>query len=592
MRIQRLTALGAMLLALFVSANLARADVMDQVPGDAMVVFKVKNLDAASKKVAKWAKDLGLDVQEPAWADPLGAIADKTQMGKGVNRNGDLAIVLLDKDKFGGDMEKAVLALVPVTDYKAFLGNLKDTADAGGGVTRGTPQEGGPDALFVANWGQYAAVSANNNLVSRKPAGIKLIGFSAKESAAKDALVYVNIKAVRDKVMPELKNGRQFLTDMITTEMGGDNAKKYAPLAKAAVNQLINVAEGFFNDAHSATLGIELTDAGISATVAADFSPTSYAGKLALETKGTAVSMLNGLPDRKYFFFAGAEGNPKVAQRVLSDLVDPIIKELRGIEETKTLAGALESAKKAYGSMTGTTIGLVAPTGALGQESILQQVAITRGDAKVLHASQREMLTSMNDLMQLIPQPPGMKSTFELKQNAKTIGGVPFDAYETKMAFAADDPVQRQAEEMLKFIYGQHGQTGVIGPVNGKTLLTVQGGDDALIADSVAAAKADADTLGAMAGVRAVANALPKERSFVMYIDVGTIVNTVAKYAKGFGAPINVKVPADLPPIGMTAGAEGTAFRCDVHVPNRLVQGMVSAYMQAQQQQQNPNGGL
>src|SRR4051812_31991796 len=101
MRMGQLSAVGAMLLTLFVSAHLSRADVMDQVPGDAMVVFKVKNLDDASKKVAKWAKDLGLDQMDAAWGDPLGSLADKAHLTKGVNRNGDMAVVLVNPDQFG-----------------------------------------------------------------------------------------------------------------------------------------------------------------------------------------------------------------------------------------------------------------------------------------------------------------------------------------------------------------------------------------------------------------------------------------------------------------------------------------------------------
>jgi hypothetical protein len=37
---------------------------------------------------------------------------------------------------------------------------------------------------------------------------------------------------------------------------------------------------------------------------------------------------------------------------------------------------------------------------------------------------------------------------------------------------------------------------------------------------------------------------------------------------------------------------DGTAFRVDVHIPNKLVQGMTAAILQAQQQMKNPNGGL
>jgi hypothetical protein len=305
---------------------------------------------------------------------------------------------------------------------------------------------------------------------------------------------------------------------------------------------------------------------------------------------------LNGLPDRKYFMFGGSSTqDPKLTQKLLADMLDPIIKEMGAIDDTKKFATALESMKQGYASLTGSSVGLVAPTGALGQESVLQEVAVFRGDAKAFQESQRQTMAATSDLMQLLQQmgpQANIKTTVEIKPNSKTVAGVQFDVFETKMNFPDDDPSAQQAKQMLGFIYGPTGLTGVTGVVDPKTLLTVQGGSDELIADAVAAAKANADTLGALAGVRAVAAQLPKERTGVFFVDVGTIVSTAARYAKGFGAPVNVKVPTDLPPIGFASGTDQTAIRVDVHVPNRLIQGLVTTYMEAQRQMKNPNGGL
>jgi hypothetical protein len=591
---RRFAAAGATLLAMLACANAARADVMDQVPSDAMLVLKVKNLDGTSKKIAKWAKDLGLDQQEPGWADPLGALAEKAHLGKGVNRTGDLAIAMVDPAQAEGEPDKAVVVLVPTSDYKAFVSNFKDAADEGGGITKASPQEGN-ETVYLANWGQYAAVSPAKAMLTKKPAGVKLSGFSGKEAAAKDALLYVNLKVLRGKLLPQLKGGREQALGMIEQGLGGvsPDAKKYVPLAKAAANQVMNIAEEFLNDAHSSTLGLSITDAGIGLTAASDFDPTSYIGKLALGTKGTSASLLNGLPDRKYFVYGGAEADPAVAKKLVTDLVDPIIKELTAIPETKKFAAALETIKTTYGSTTGYSVGMVAPTGPLGQESVIQQVAVIRGDAKAIQKGQRQLLDTMNEVMAMIPQQGGMKSTFEMKADAKQVAGVTFDEFKTSMVFPEDDAAAQQAKKMVELIYGGSGISGLMGRVDDKTLVTVQGGSDELVSDTVTAAKANADTLGATGGVRAVATALPKERSMALYVDLGTITSTALRYMKGFQlAPANVKIPTDLPPVGVTVGADGTAFRVDVHVPNKLIQGMVSSYMETQRQMRNPNGGL
>ena len=592
MRKGRIATAGASLLALLVCATGARADVLDQVPSDALLVLKIKNLDGVNKKVAKWAKDLGLDQQEPALADPLGALAEQAHLGKGVNRGGDLAIAMMDPATAGGEEDKAVVVLVPTSDYKAFLSNFKSTSDEGGGISKATPQDA-PKDVYIANWGQYAAVTPGKALLSKKPAGIKLSGFSGKEADAKDALLYVNMKVLKGKLLPELKGSRDNLLGMVGGALDGGPGKKYTPLAKAAVTQVLNVAEEFLNDAHSATLGLSITDAGIGLTAAADFDPTSYIGKLALSTKGTSASLLNGLPARKYFFFGGSEADPAVTKKLVADVLDPVVKELKAVPDLAKFASALDSVKTTYGSMTGYSIGMVAPTGALGQESVVQQVAVIRGDAKAIQKSQREVLTAMNDVMGLLPQQQNLKTSFVLKPGSKTVGGVQFDEFRTNMDFPEDNPQAQQAKQMMGLIYGANGMTGVMGTIDDKTLVSAQGGSDELIADLVVSAKADADTLGAGGGVRAVANALPKERSAVVYIDLGTIANTAIRYMKGFGAaPANVKVPADLPPVGVSSGADGTAFRVDLHVPNKLIQGLYNSFQEAQRQMRNPNGGL
>jgi len=70
-------------------------------------------------------------------------------------------------------------------------------------------------------------------------------------------------------------------------------------------------------------------------------------------------------------------------------------------------------------------------------------------------------------------------------------------------------------------------------------------------------------------------------------------VNTGVTYANQFGFPVKLQMPPNLPPIGVSAGTEGTAFRVDSHVPSQLVQSLVMAGMQAfmqMQQGQQPGG--
>ena len=102
----------------------ARAEgVLDQVPSDAWVVLRVNRLEQTNKKAAAWAEAMGLAQLSPEAADPLGALERHLNL-KGIDRTKDLAVVFLDPSSTGGDPEKAMLVLVPTTDYKALVGSL------------------------------------------------------------------------------------------------------------------------------------------------------------------------------------------------------------------------------------------------------------------------------------------------------------------------------------------------------------------------------------------------------------------------------------------------------------------------------------
>ncbi len=592
MKIRKPLAIAGVLLA-FVTATQAQAQVLDQVPAEALVVLKVSSLSKLSAKVAKYAKGLGVDQMQPELSDPLGALEEQAHLSKGIDKAGDLAIAYFDPAASGAAEDDSFIVVIPTSDYQAFLTNFKKS-EAQGELTQVTPEAGGKD-VFVAHWGKYAAVSASKGLLGKKPTGIKLAGVAAKESGSKDAIVYANVKQLRGILLPQLEKSRADILNQVTKslETAGDAAKPYAPVVKALVGQALNVAQSFLRDSNGATIGLLIGEDGILASVSSDFEADSYIGKMALGMKGTDASMLAGLPNRKYFMFGGSVNDTEVGEKVFKDLVGPIKDELAKVEQAKAFVPALDSMEKAVASTRGSAVGMVAPKGALGAESVLQQVQVTYGDAKALHASALATMEAVGSLYSAMPQQKDMKMGFAVKRGAKTIGGVSFDTFETKMEIGDDNPQAAQIKQMMGFIYGPNGQSGVIGEASDKAVLTVAGGNEELIADSITSAKAGTDNLGDLPAVKGIAAQLPKMRTGAAYVDVGQFVTTAVGYAKGLGLPIPVKIPQNLPPIGSTFGTEESSIRMDVYIPNTLVQGLVSAAMQAQQQMKNgPGGGL
>jgi len=139
---------------------------------------------------------------------------------------------------------------------------------------------------------------------------------------------------------------------------------------------------------------------------------------------------------------------------------------------------------------------------------------------------------------------------------------------------------------MMAMMYGPGGPMGYTGAIEGKSVITVMGANDALLEKAVTAAKSQEDALGKQQGVTAARKQLPGNRLAEVYVPLDVVISTGVAYAQQFGMPVQMQLPADLPPLGFTAGTEGSAVRIDSHVPSQLVQSLVAAGMQVYMQMQ------
>jgi hypothetical protein len=593
MRTRRRLTLSVALLML-VSATLARAQqVLEQVPADALVVIKFKNLKATSDKFAKFFTDLGVAQFDPRFGDPLGAFEQHSKITAGLDKAGDAAIAFIDPDKSGGG-EDSMIALLPVTDYQTFLGSFPDAKTEGevSEVKIGDSSHPG----YVANWGKFAALSPKKELVASKPsATLKLTAASSKEADAKDIILYANFPTIRAKVLPKLQQKRQeLLTAVEDAVKQNSEMAQFSTVAKAVVARFLDVAEGFMTDTDAATFGLNLTGDGLAFTTMADFKPDSYAGQTVagLQKINTGDLMLNGLPQAKYLMYGGGKNDPAVTNKLIDDFTKPILAELDkvGDEKSKAIATYITSLKKQVGAATGQTFGMVAPTGNLGQEPIFQFVNIMSGDVKALRSSYSDMMKTQEEVMKAFAgQAAAEMAKTSVTPNAKTIDGVSFDQIQTKFNMEAAGPEAKQAEMMMTYMYGPGGVNVLVGDVSDK-LIVALGVPDTVLSGAITAVKSNAAPLADDARVKAVAGGLPKTHTGVFFVAIDEIVATGITYAKQFGMPVPVQLPPDLPPVGISVGTEGSVIRADAYIPNSLVQSLVAAGMQAAMQMQGGGG--
>ena len=592
MKRTRFPAAAAACVAVLLAFTATRADVLEQLPSDSLVVLKVNNLKATSDKVAKLANDLGIAQMAPPMADPLGFLQQQVKMTNGVNTAGDLGFAYLNAEQFGGDWEKAVVILIPVTDYKAFLGNWPDAQTDGevSQVKMGNHEEPG----FVSNWGSYAALSPKREVVATKPAkvGIKFPAVSSKELNSKDAILVANFKTLGPMLQPKLRENREkWLAEMERGMAGDPQSAKFAPVAKAVVNQALNIADGFLGSTDAALYGVSLTNDGILTSLVAEFKPDTYAGNLVSRAKNSTDLKLQGLPPGKYLFFGGSISDPESTSKCLDDLAQPILREILAMgPEWKAAQDYYDGLKMYVGASTGSSVGLMAPSGALGAESLIQGVNIQRGSGKQMLEGYKKMMESQQALMTALGVPAEqMKMTYTA--NAKTVAGVTFDAMKTDMNLDPNDPNSAQVRQFMNMLYGPDGANVMLGLLDEKTLIQAIGLKDEALTSVVTAAKGGQSPLTDLPNVRSVAGNLPKNNVAIFFVPVDEIVNTGLNYAKQFGVPVQIQLPPDLPPIGFAAASEGTAMRFDTFIPSQLVQSLVAAGMQAAMQMQGGGGG-
>src|SRR5205814_3135471 len=373
---------ATLVLVAFMMCSIVRAQVLDQVPEQALVVVKVTNLQGFSTKLGKLCTDLQIVAQVPPLADPLGALQEKLKMQNGLDKSGDAVFAFLDPGVTDGNEEESVLLLWPVSDYKAFVANFEGAKEDGGVTEAKFPDSDKP--AYIANWGKYAAMSPSKAIVGLKPTGIHVAGATAKEMSTKDICMLANMKQLKTKLQPDLAKAKEEALGEMEKNMAGDSAK-FAPVVKALVGQFFNVADSSLRDAQNATVGISLGENGINTTIMSEFEPRSYIGNLAKSIKNSDALILTGLPAAKYLFFGGGTADPATASKLIDDLISPITAELTkvGGPEAEAVNKYVAAIKKAVNACTGQSAGLVAPTGALGQEPIIQMIAIQSGDPAV-----------------------------------------------------------------------------------------------------------------------------------------------------------------------------------------------------------------
>jgi len=203
MKVLRRATVAVLVLTLMLCSAVS-AQGLKQLPANPLVVIKMNNPEGISKKLGDWSEKLGLKNFDPAFGDPLGALKKQLNIKDGLDGKGEVLVGVYDPPQ--PTDEPLIVALLPVSDYKAFIANLANLKTEGEVSSFTLPDEQEP--FYSANWGKFAAITPTRDLLNKKPEGVELTGAAAKQFDANDVTVYANMKVIATKVLPKFRENK------------------------------------------------------------------------------------------------------------------------------------------------------------------------------------------------------------------------------------------------------------------------------------------------------------------------------------------------------------------------------------------------
>ncbi|MEM6313859.1 MAG: hypothetical protein AAF743_07215, partial [Planctomycetota bacterium] len=400
-----------------------------------------------------------------------------------------------------------------------------------------------------------------------------------------------NFDKIGELVLPEMADGKAELMEEMESEMADGEYAKYQPIAEAAINQFFMVAETFLSETDATTLGVSFAETGIKFNVIANFEEGSYIGENMGNIEGADASLLAGLPEMNYFVFGGSTADPALSQKLIDDIFGPIKAATEAVEQdewTKMGLDYFAAVETVATTAEGQAFGMVVPQGDLGVDPFIQYMSVTFGDGEAIKSAVTDMQTMQQDLMAQLDAIAGggmemPEVTFE--ENAKTIAGVSFDSVTQANSQGGPEAI----------FFGPDGMVQFIGVADGK-LIQYSGLTDEDAEAFIGAVRAGGDPLVESPGVGEVGEQLPGERLAVVYVRLDELVRTAGDTAAQFGMPIQVAMPPDLAPLGVTISSDQDALIIDAFLPSDTLQALVAqgmrTYMQMQGGGRGAGGGL
>lgn len=561
------------------SALLAHAElpgVLDRVPAGSPMVAVTREVAATFNKAQAMVELVGGDTQSGFLAQ-LRAIVE----APGVNRAGSAAVVMLRTSPQAAaqppaeqDPEETVIALVPVSDYAAFVGGF-----GGDAAKPATSLPKASEDLYAKNIGQgYAAVGMSEELVSSfSPAGGQLPSHAgalrpAVTRLAEESDFFVLMHS--DWFGPHLKAGREQLEGQAQMLAGMPGQEQ----AAQQIRTMAGMMDAFGRDAQVVGLGLQLGDQGVRGEAVTQFKEGSPAALLCTMT-GRSAELLKKVPAMPYLL-AGA-----------IDMSSPAMKEItrQQLEQARAMgpnpfmdaitgSGLVDLADGQAWVMGSSpaplATGLFART--VMYVSSKDPAAYTKGYAALL-GSMKDGVKVQDIMTYSATHSPAASKIGETSLDAWTMQVQMIPPAPPKPGEQPDEQAQQRmmqqmmTQQVMGMVMGPSGTlAGYFAPTKDGAVFTMSQ-DTTLATTALAAAQDGTNTLAQDSVFIQTASRLPAGRVGEAYLSVGGVVDSVGGMLAMFTGQAIPRPEQPLPPVGMCLTTDAGSAGFHLYVPSSVI---------------------
>ncbi len=555
------------------SAAQAAQSVLDVIPDDALGFALINRIGQTDAKI----KELGELIQMPITQTPLEAFKRFAGIEKGLDEKGTAALVVMRASD--PDDDPRPVAFVPVTDYKAFIGQFEPekVTDAISRVTVGD----GPS--LVANKGDYALFVKTDNqdlleslLASRKSVAEQVTPWREWIDRS-DAVAVATGHAVK-----------------LFAEEASDKLDEVRPMFEGMGEQGAQVVAVFeMYKKILRTASKELTMAGVGVLVEKDgslrlsgrgqFAPDGQLAGWFKGAKGRPSNTWTGIPNEP-FALAAAGVLPEGLMKGLMDFSTKMMKNMQNIyglneEQMEKLADISVKSMKGVRGMS-MALGVVEPgqplyrgvTGTMwvdDAEAFLDRYAeVVKSMSKLAAEAEHSPLTTMTATPTQIAGRKGFELTVDL-------------------APMYERPELEQLAPLFKAMYGPDSKLSVYLAAADRNTVVFAYLDKAGAVKAVKAATGASATLAADPTVAAMTKRLPADAQWIGFWSPRGTVQLAGRMIEGFapeGSAVSLPEFPKTPPIGFAMKVSPTGAHKELLIPVEALKEL-SAYVKQIQMQ-------